>query len=359
MSQQNYCSNKGRLVCGKYAIPEAPYDFVWDSGPMTGCNNLLCGDCGGKVQQWPGLTLEGDSTREDPEARLYKCSCNSRVERLFRDIESEGEDWNDPIPNWYCVGHPQLTVGDAVDGIDINDNSELNDLIGQSLAGTEPAEAPPFTKEYPACWVHRLYHLFLHVPLGSSISTMIASHLESDSTSVLSASVDFFRREPLAPGVELLLDNIGSSADSFVQVPDPHEPGVDIAHALRIVLGLRAGALLKNGGTLDLKTLEAMRVVMLWPPPNSLTLLRSMLNHDKDWMIRNSHRILQASQTELAAGDLVYMLDQVLGEEAIQIIVGLGNAGIIGLPEFLAIVNERVHSQGKNTILAELQGVQP
>ena len=372
---KHYCHLGGRLVNGLMAIPSAPFDYVWEKGPLIGCNNLFCKDCNSPVMQWPGLALRANAGRfqvptsqpgwekaiasgifdRDPESRLYGCCCSVRTETQFRDLEAEEDDFTDPVPSWYCAGHPPLVPGDSVDGIPINNDANLVSSIQASLAGNNPAAAPDFTAEYPACWVHRLYRVFHPDKLAGAISRMVATHLTATEPRLRGGALDFFRREPLAPGVERLAESAIQTPDLFVGVDDACNPGHDLAHTLRIALAQRAEASMAADGLLDPSTRQAMRLAVLWSTPNPLFFFRTALRVDRTWMCANINEILGTNPTDRTASDLLYILVSELGEEAIPTILDLPNGGILTRQRLATLVESSIQDPTKTVILSGLR----
>lgn len=125
MNAENVCHRLGYLVDARHEVPDDPRVYRREGGPLVGCNQIVCGLCGARVRQWPGVRLArppGDRQKHeelyatrDPSAspfltgeggghmfRTYACRCFSTSIVNPVDLYKSFIEFDD----WACGGHP-------------------------------------------------------------------------------------------------------------------------------------------------------------------------------------------------------------------------------------------------------------
>ncbi len=309
MSDLNHCRAGGVLVGPEQIFGPTPHDYAWPLADVPiGCNRLRCRKCGELVRSgnkfgpgpefntrwlealrapdWNALAASG-VLKHDSIYRLYVCGCLQHAETLYRYIEEE-EAWQvvDPPPPWRCDGHPRLALPADVDGIAIGPATDFAALVSRAFAETLPREV---TGVFGDHWLSRLFHLIKHDPAGEKLSRAVLAELTASSDpSVRVEALDFFRRNPSAPGAGELLALGRAQRDRFAGVVNPKAPETDLLYFL-----LQALACQIDEG--DRAPLEFLQEQMLEPGPKPGYLVDVLKRHAPDWIQKHRGQILAAN----------------------------------------------------------------
>lgn len=314
----NFCINRGRLVGGRGAIPEAPFDFVWPGiGPSFGCNSLVCEECRQPVKNQPGLRLAhplsaeeqqrlagaevwselvGDLVSREEDSRVYACACASVTIDRERNVGDDDcqPNMDRPLPaGWGCAGHPLLELPATIDGLTVAEGGPLEPLAAAALRG-ELATPAPFDS-YPAAWLQRLFHLVGHTSLSHALSRAVAASLACDDFAEYSSAVDFFFLLPNAPGghalAEMPFERLEKSLDRRVDFRKSLPFGELFQFALA---GQMRPASEPSGNVI-----QAARRAVLWPVAGASRLYSGLAAHDRQWFLSNASDIAAAHPTRL------------------------------------------------------------
>jgi hypothetical protein len=315
VSEASFCQSGGVLVGPERIFGPEPFDYCWPLADVAiGCNHLKCRSCGASVRSAPGYGAGPDymahyekSGRGEIYAaadwetlvargilahksynRFYLCLCAERAETLQTYIEDEAQ-WQviDPPPPWRCAGHPRFALPGALDGLGIGADTDWSALTARALSESLRHEVPA-TARFGDQWLSRLYHLIQHDPLGARLSEAVFAHIGSNDPRIRVNAIDFFRRNPRAPGAERLIDLAREHYDWFAAVPNPHAADTDMLHFLLQALACR----LDEG---DRTPLPFLHEELLKPGSKPGYLIVALKNHDQKWLLANRNAILSAN----------------------------------------------------------------
>jgi hypothetical protein len=306
MSATNFCKAGGVLVGPDHLYGPEPYDFAWPLADVpVGCNRLRCKKCGELVRSgnhfgpgrafmarwlealrapdWDALVADGVLAKSDLY-RLYVCACSQHAETSYRFLDDE-EAWlaTGAPPPWSCDGHPRLALPATVDGVALDDATDFDALAARALAGRQ---AP--TAGFGAHWLSRVYHLIKHHAAGARLSRAVLAQIASPDAAVRVEAVDFFRRNPTAPGGDELVQLGRDHRDWFAGVTNPKAPDTDLMYYLLQALACR----LDEG---DHTPLPFVEEELLKPGPKPGYLIGALTRHAPDWLHQHRGAILAAN----------------------------------------------------------------
>ncbi|MEM8932233.1 MAG: hypothetical protein AAGE94_13715 [Acidobacteriota bacterium] len=125
MSETTRCHRYGYLVGAGHEIPTDARVHQRPDGPLVGCNQLVCRQCGARVKHWPGFRLqrlpvdrrerEALYATTDPGAspflmrraaghlfRTYACRCH--CDEIVNPVDLDKGYLE--FDGWTCGGHP-------------------------------------------------------------------------------------------------------------------------------------------------------------------------------------------------------------------------------------------------------------
>jgi hypothetical protein len=304
VSALNRCRAGGALVgAGRIFGPE-PFDYLWPKSDMViGCNRLQCSQCGKLVrsragyyhgpnafdagprvfetEDWETLIAPGVLIHVDDE-RLYACACRRETESVERYLDEEEQP-----PPWRCAGHPRLAIPGRLDGIEISIETNFEQLAQYALSQRLVAERPS-AAVWKKSWLTRLFNLLSHEPLAERLSRAVLGEVENPDPVIRVEAIEFFRRNPKAPGAERLVELGRRHAEWFAGVANPFSPDTDMLYYL-----LQALAAQLDAG--ERAPLEFVRARLLEPGPKPGYLIGALQRHDSEWLKKNRSAILSAN----------------------------------------------------------------
>ena len=309
MSELNFCSAGGALVGPDRLVGPQPFDYAWPLADIAiGCNALVCRECGAQVRSAPGYepgaTYKAHFSEIYPAAdwealvasgvllhrssyRFYVCRCIDHFETLQRPIE-DADSWDiESPPPWRCAGHPRFALPGELDGIAISATTDFDALSERALSESLQRNVPA-TALFGDQWLSRLYHLIAHDPLGAQLSSAVLKHVGSADPKIRVNAIDFFRRNPRAPGADGLLGLGRDHYDWFAGVANPNSPDTDMLYFLLQALACRV-----DEG--DRAPLPFLHDELLKPGPKPGYLITALRRHDEDWITQNRNAILSAN----------------------------------------------------------------
>ncbi len=243
------CASGGLAVGTDDWLPATPFDRDFGAlFPPVGCNRLTCTRCGARVASWPELAASSATDPAllyaalDPRSapgveprpgiwRLYACRCRFLTTAAPMGFGSGTvpdqslADLVDPAPEWTCSGHPALSWPCEIDGIRLDDATDLDALVEGTLAGRLPASAPWTTTrtERPAFWLARVCAALAPAPAPAAarLAELVARRLESEDPRVLRHAWAFFEHLPDAAGAERLAGAFSRRKDRLGALVDP------------------------------------------------------------------------------------------------------------------------------------------
>lgn len=236
------CVHNGVLVGPSRPIGPTPFDFAWPGNRLgLGCGHLRCTKCGEDVRAWTGavpklpigravlaairaadtldhVLADGTFTRSDE--RFYACACTSHDESSGRGLDDDPEAWEMASrPPWSCGGHPVLAPPDTIDGVDLD---AIEATVDAALEGT--AVPGP----YGDAGLSRLWHLLRPGPIADRLDAAVRARLDDPRADVRLRVIDFYDRNPGAPGAALLARRLAEHPEAFFGVPNPLPGGRDL-----------------------------------------------------------------------------------------------------------------------------------
>jgi len=306
----NHCHSSGVLVGPERIFGPEPFDYCWPLADRpVGCNHLKCSECGATVRSgnrlssgpeimsrwqeiypstdWDALVAANVLRRSDLH-RLYVCAHTQHMETLERYLDDENA-WQviDPPPPWRCAGHPRLALPGALDGIALGRDTDWDALAERALSERLASEVPA-TATFGDLWLSRLYHLIKHHELGGRLGRAAFGQISSANLAVRVAAIDFFRRNPSAPGAEDLLALAREHRDWFAGVANPNAPETDLLYFVLQALACRV----EEG---DRAPLPLIHDELLKPGPKPGYLIGALERHDAEWLKANRTAILSAN----------------------------------------------------------------
>ncbi len=367
----NRCHEEGWLVAGKFAVPDAAYDYAWGRA-MVGCNQLHCRRCGSRVRSQAGLVpgravlapadlyaqndwqslADGNILMTDSDARLYVCACNMHVQgSLYRSIaDPGGENDLDPLPpGWHCAGHPTLGIPTNLDGISVDDHTDFATWVRSSLAGQSIAQPPAFVGQYRSCECERLYYLLRHTRLTDTVSRAVATALGDADPGVRVGAAEFFESAPGAAGGEALARAVLTDASAWRGVQNPFRKRRTLADALSRALAQRLIVAPK-----DVELQRAIQAIALWPERTAPQLLDALVLQDPRWLAQHAADMLAATPNGRVLGDLLYVLGPVLGAAIEAPALAMWRTGAVDAPTFRDVVEQLLEEPVRGRVLAAM-----
>ncbi len=244
------CGANALVVGGSHRLPEDPCEFNPDGSMGPGCNNLRCGNCGARVRHSPpGFRLEGSRGRDDAPAlyaaedwsssplvvashpgwRLYACRCDYWHEEATSYVINDHDSPGDPHMNWSCGGHPAPDLPLALGEVAISAATDWPALVQRVLDGACPRRLGR-TGEGPWLWLSWLHAYLRGLPVEGELSQAVGRKISDRDERTVGAVLIFFRRSPMAAGIEHLLARAKADPQSVMvrhAIPeDDHEPSL-------------------------------------------------------------------------------------------------------------------------------------
>ena len=221
----NFCSHGGTLVSGdRWVATDSSEHSHWSTGDVVGCNNLRCRRCGEAVRNatdvrparegrpeafWEILAATEDWTslpwiEPAPTIRLYACSCYVWTEAIQRRTAPPDWEDGDPVFPWRCAGHPVATLPLEMDGLTLDEATDLGSVVAPVLAGRTPAGARKMSGGMPVAWLCRLYTRLAGLPQADQVALAISRGL-TGADGEIGEALAFYERFPRAAGFEAVL----------------------------------------------------------------------------------------------------------------------------------------------------------
>ena len=201
------CPEGGWLVDATFPFPTDPSEYHHPFAPDTvGCNRLRCAACGEAVEQ----AVENASRR-------YRCACTTYLENTLRTAGDPDLDPGEVSLPWRCEGHPSATLPVDVDGVVVDEATDVAPVVAQALAGDVPGGARVNARGMPAGWLARLYSRLDGLPQGDAVGQAIADSLARDVGR--GTALRFYAGAPRAAGFEAVLGLSSRLTDSW---PTPY-----------------------------------------------------------------------------------------------------------------------------------------
>ena len=251
------CVYGGVLVGPTRPIGPTRWDYGWPGNRLgLGCGHLMCRACGETVRSWIGAapklpvgraalaairaadTLAGvlaDGSFTPADERFYACACASFSEAFGRGLGEGDEAWEMATrPPWRCGGHPVLAPPDTVDGVDLDGIEAVVDAV---------LDGGPHPGPFGDAGLSRLWHLLRPGPHADRLDAAVSARLDDPRDDVRQRTIDFYDRNPEAPGAVTLAACLATSPERFFGRPNPLPGGRDLgwwamqALAGRLVFG--------------------------------------------------------------------------------------------------------------------------
>lgn len=225
-------------------MPVSPYDFAWPGNRLgIGCSRLRCGRCGEMVASWTGgvpskpwskadiarihaeglRPLVGTLITAQEDGRTYACACFVHGEFYGRGMTEPEEAWEMATrPPWRCAGHPALIPPEMLDDLEITDGMDVDGIVEAELA-TSPQHGP-----WRDAWLSRLWHVLHPSKLADRLDAAVAARITDDRVAVRLRAIDFYDRNPRAPGGAKLLAALRGRPELFRGVASPFPGGGDL-----------------------------------------------------------------------------------------------------------------------------------
>ena len=223
---KHFCPDGGWVVDATLPVPDDPTDYHHAAMPDTvGCNSLRCPVCEVSVRQRADLDVD-EAPRGGAAAlyeatdwpsvpwvdafegvRLYACRCTVHAEVA---CNLTGDPDLDPITDaalpWRCSGHALASLPVDVDGLTVDEGTDLTAVAERVLEDWTPDGARVNARGVPAAWLCRLYGRLHGLEQGSRLAHAVSAWLTADSPSAVGMALFFFERYPGAPGFSAVVE---------------------------------------------------------------------------------------------------------------------------------------------------------
>jgi hypothetical protein len=304
-----YCKNDrktgGYCVSAAEWLPDEPFDYDWvQLSPIVGCNQLMCSSCGAKLRSVVGVELPPELTAKDvyelmgahdlsrftasPSCRAYACHCfRTNVTTFFR-VRSEN-DMDEGTP-WRCDGHPTVSLPLVLEGIEIDEQTDWQDLARRSFAGELGVSLHPNVDRQRGFWLQRLYRLLEKQPVAAKISNAAADRAIDPNPRVRLGAIVFFRLGWNEPGAERMAPALRDHPELFADVLVDGYP-VTLERQMLDMLDYRI-----TNKVADPVAIELMRAALYrrFEPIGIQQSLFSMAQADQKWLLEHADEIVAA-----------------------------------------------------------------
>lgn len=247
------CVHAGAVVGARHHLPTEAWGRWTGGGPAVGCNRLRCERCGENVRQETGFELMSPPPEPervftapdwrqvaglratDGRERLYACRCRLHVEAAQHLLDAVPREFTDLDLPWRCAGHPAPPWPLSVDGMPLDDDTDVAGLIRQVLDGSRPMPSWADSTRHRSYWLERLTSL---VPkLEPIVREQVCAALSHGTPEAVVRALHWLRGHPDAwPSIPLDL------ARSWRGVPHPWSSAFDLAWVAGQALAARLDA---------------------------------------------------------------------------------------------------------------------
>ena len=307
-----FCEDGGATVGAEYYLPDDPRDYGHPLDVPIGCNRLVCMRCGQPVRQCPGVGTAGAQEfapviyfMEDwgglpkfAPSRLYACACFTFGEMSCHYMQAQDFDpVTDPTFPWRCSGHPDPTLPLEVDGIQIEERTDILEIAIRALRDGPPPMAP--LRSFPARWLCRLYWRLEGLPIADSLVDAVRLCLRSKE--FVGDGLEFYGNLPRLPGFDEVLRlataNQGRYACQEFRCHGPDDwmkrTPLEVL-AARVRSGLTIRDELDSQSAAILQDFATRAIDRL--PMECLFVLKTLAQWDPSWLAENAARIAKGSE---------------------------------------------------------------
>lgn len=314
MSKLNFCVHRGTLVGAARQVPEDLTDWAWEHrSPRTGCNRLVCADCGCPVRNQSGYGVafgglsqaaqvyeaEDWSTFDFVERggiwaqfRMYACRCSNMAERGATPMDRyDNESPRIALPPWACAGHPVVTLPFVFEGREVSAQTPWDQYARDSLTDQWPSQFHGPNPERRAGQVVALYHRLRGTGLAHHVTEAAAALLDAPDSFLRRQIVGVFASLPTAPGSDELRERALNNRSGFSGVPVP-QPDED--RDMEMLLVRWAGRRLMSSAGPDPELYEMLQRDAVTAGLGD-AVIQSLWKTSPDWVLRHLETIVANS----------------------------------------------------------------
>ena len=183
-----------------------------------------------------------------------------------------------------------------LDGVRIDEDTDLPALVARTLGGWTPAAARPFERETPARWALKLWSSLAGTGLEDEVARAAGACLRSTDPLMRAAALRFFDRVGQVPGSEVIEEVAAASdVDPLDTVPDPtYASGVSLGMSVRKGLSSRIERLREAGVDAE-RAVEIAKSLILQRGRADDGLLSAVRQCDWPWFKRHKEKIVKAT----------------------------------------------------------------
>jgi hypothetical protein len=303
----NECAWGGYLVNGEAPVPNDESDYFPGGLPVSGCNRLVCAECGATVRTLVGKKpANGQTLAEAYDAtattafvddiagmRTYFCRCVGWREANYHHLEDDDPDYAaGPNLPWRCAGHPVVSLPHTFDGVEMPDAAAVKGVARRALNGWLPPGAPAGYND-AVTWLMRLHMWLAGSPVEEAIRDSALVEMTGVTPRVRAGALHFLALLPSRDGMRRAFELLRGDLTGFAAVPDELTPGETLEDALwRVISGLVSA----NEGARALA-----RTTALTAGKALVSVYKPLAAYDLDWLLEHAVDVARANPAQVPA----------------------------------------------------------
>lgn len=305
----NFCPDGGFIVDGDGEVPDDPTAHAHELLPAVGCNRLRCSTCGVIVRTARGVALDNrevskpavyeapDITKAPgmvstlPAFRFYICRDHALIAKEWSRLDEKDPDVRvDLGVPWRCSGHPVVELPHTFDGVVVNGDADLVDLVNRAAKQRFVPPGAPAEVRRGAVWLARLYHWLEGSRWQDVLAGAAAALLDDADAKVRGYALQFFVSAPALQGMRRVLEILEGDRAGYAGVKDEvtrNDDDPTLEHSLWRVVHELIGQ--------NERALQLARKEVVTPGKGGRAVYAPLARHDSEWLLENAGKIARVN----------------------------------------------------------------